>query len=126
MIAEDTQDQAVAAILAMSADDLRAAPIAVIAPEDERCTNCTDCTGCTDCTALMYCIYCTGCMYCTYCKGCKGCKDCTDCKDCMYCKDCKDCTYCYKTSGVRNAHYLVLGVQLTADQYAAVMATVQD
>ena len=36
------------------------------------------------------------------------------------------CTYCYKTSGVRNAHYLVLGVQLTADQYAAVMATVQD
>ena len=101
----------VAAILAMSADDLRAAPIAVITPEDERCTNCTNCMGCT---------------YCTCCTDCKGCKDCTYCKDCMYCKDCKDCTYCYKTSGVRNAHYLVLGVQLTADQYAAVMATVQD
>ena len=105
----------VAAILAMSADDLRAAPIAVIAPEDERCTNCMGCTNCTCCKC---------CKDCTCCMGCKDCTGCTDCVYCMYCTGC--CTYCYKTSGVRNAHYLVLGVQLTADQYAAVMATVQD
>ena len=77
---------------------------------------CRDCIDCTDCTG---CIGCRDCRDCIGCTDCIGCRDCTGCRDCI---DCIVCIDCYKTSSLRGARYVVAGVQLTAGQYATVLA----
>ena len=52
--------------------------------------------------------------------GCAGCTDCTDCTGCRYCAGCADC---YKTNGLRCARHVVLGMQLTREQWEAIVAT---
>ena len=47
----------------------------------------------------------------------------TYCSRCTHCTHCSDCSDCYRTKGLGGARYVVLGVQLTSDQYSAVMVT---
>jgi len=94
-----------AEVMAMTAAELRtAAPVG----DRPKSTGCAGCTDCTDCTGCRYCAGCTGCRYCAGCR---------------YCTDCAGCADCYKTNGLRSARYVVLGMQLTREQWEAIVAT---
>ena len=87
------------AMMAMTADELvRSENVRVSGTAD--CADCADCTDCTDCTG------------CTRCARCARCADCTDCAD------------CYKIGNGKGLRWVALGVQLTEEQYRALMAKI--
>ena len=106
-----------AAVMAMTSAELRTAAPVGDRPKSTGCTYCTSCTGC------RYCAGCTGCTGCTDCASSTNCAECADCWYCAGCADCTGCTGCYKTNGLRSARYVVLGMQLTREQWEAIVAT---
>ena len=105
-------------LLALTVDELGALSAVKVdgASSNKYCTHCTDCTHCTGCAH---------CKYCTRCTGCTGCTDCTDCTDCAGCTDCTHCTHCADCTGIiggRSLQYVAYGVQLTSEEYAALVA----
>ena len=69
------------------------------------CARCNTCARCTDCTR------------CTDCYGCYGCND---------CNACTRCTDCYGCNGLRSKRHCFLDVQLTPDEYQAILAKLKD
>ena len=51
---------------------------------------------------------------------------CARCNTCARCTDCTRCTDCYGCNGLRSKRHCFLDVQLTPDEYQAILAKLKD
>jgi hypothetical protein len=73
--------------------------------------------SCVDSLLIRNCELCIGCITCEKCYGCTHCIDCVNSASLIACSGCEGCKHCIGCTGLRNAEYQILNMQVSHEDF---------